>query len=48
MENIRLEVPKEDEHIIEGTMMRVMLHEESLKVGLRISMLMAMAKLLRW
>lgn len=48
MVDIHLEVPKEDECLTEGTVMRVALHKESLKVGLRISMLPTMAKLLQW
>lgn len=44
---IHLEVPGEDKHITEGMTMRVTLHEELLNAGLRISMLLAMADLLR-
>lgn len=48
MVGIHLEVPRKDEHITEGTMMRVTLHKESLNAGLRIPMVPAMANLLRW
>lgn len=46
MVDVRLEVPREDERITEGTTMRVGLHEESLNVRLRIPMLPLMVELL--
>lgn len=44
--NIQLEAPEEDECIIKGTARRVVIHEESLNVRLRIPMLLTRAELL--
>lgn len=46
--SICLEVPGKNEQIIGRTVMRVALHEESLNTGLRTSMLLTIADLLRW
>lgn len=48
MVNVCLEVLGEDEYITEGIAMRAALHNESLKVGLRVPMLLTMAELLQW
>lgn len=46
--DILLEVPREYEWIIDGTVMRVTNHEKSLNVELKISMLQAMVDLPQW
>lgn len=46
--DIHLEVPSKDEWIIDGIVMRVIIHKESLNIGLKILMLLVMVDLLWW